>query len=265
MDTFLDRILDKKSEEIQLLYEQDALINQPLPVSTKPSLYETFKQDDQLSIIAEIKRASPSKGDINLGIEPPEQAQLYEASGASAISVLTDEPYFKGSIEDLNQVQSKVNLPVLCKDFILDPIQLKRAKQTGASVVLLIAAALSPERLQYLYDEAINLGLEVLLEVHNSAELNLALATGASIIGINNRDLTTFQVDLNTTETLINQIDDPDIVVISESGFKTSDDAKQVADMGVDGILVGESFMKSDNVSEALKEMRVPTTRRVQS
>ncbi|MET3684337.1 indole-3-glycerol phosphate synthase [Alkalibacillus flavidus] len=262
MDTFLDRILDTKSEEIQHLYQQDDLLTKPVQHSTKPSLYESFKRDDQLSIIAEIKRASPSKGDINIGIEPPEQAQLYEDAGASAISVLTDKPYFKGSIDDLVDVQHNVNVPVLCKDFILDPIQLKRAKQAGASVVLLIAAALSPERLNDLYEQATALGLEVLLEVHNEAELDIALSIGATIIGINNRDLMTFNVDLSVTESLIDRIQDPDKVIISESGFRTKDDAERVAKAGADGILVGESFMKTDDVEGALSQLRVPTTRR---
>ncbi|MDQ0352084.1 indole-3-glycerol phosphate synthase [Alkalibacillus filiformis] len=255
MGTILDRILDQKRKEVELLKSQPVIKSG----STKniTPLYDTLRQSNQLSVIAEIKRASPSKGDINVGMEPPEQAKLYEQSGAKAISVLTDQPFFKGTIEDLKQVRETVQLPVLCKDFIIDQVQIDRAKQAGANVILLIAAALPEEQLKALNDYAISSGLEVLFEVHNEVELKAAESLGAKIIGINNRDLKTFKTDLAVTERLASQIQNPDVMVISESGIKTNEDAKRVFQAGANGILVGETLMKSNNVPDALQQLIV--------
>src|SRR5699024_8738257 len=149
-------------------------------------------------IISEIKRASPSKGAINTDVDPVKQATAYEALGASAISVLTDKPFFQGSMDDLRAVRAAVDLPILCKDFMIDPIQIDEAKAAGANMILLIAAALDDAALKSLYTYSLEQGLEVLCEVHNESEMERVLSLGATIIGINNRDLNTFTVDLNT-------------------------------------------------------------------
>lgn len=254
--TILDKILDKKREEVRQL-KQIGLNYDVETVKHGASLYKNFLNSNTLSVISEIKRASPSKGDINVGMEPNEQAKLYELGGASAISVLTDGPFFKGSVEDLSSVRETVNLPILNKDFIIDEIQIDRARQAGANVILLIAAALDLDRLKELYHYASRLGLEVLFEVHNEVELDMAFEVGANIIGINNRDLKTFEVDLAVTEKLARKVTDPNTVIISESGIKTRDDAERVAQAGAHGILVGESLMKSENVVESLKNIQV--------
>ncbi|WP_017185749.1 indole-3-glycerol phosphate synthase TrpC [Alkalibacillus haloalkaliphilus] len=257
MGTILDRILDKKREEVELLKSQPALEGEGGLNQNITPLYDSLRQSNQLSIIAEIKRASPSKGDINVGMEPPEQAKLYEQSGATAISVLTDQPFFKGTIEDLKQVRETVQLPVLCKDFIIDKVQIDRAKRAGANVILLIAAALPKEQLKALYNYALTSGLEVLFEVHNEEELKMATSLEAKIIGINNRDLKTFKTEISVTEQLASQIEDPNVMIISESGIKTSEDAKRVSQAGANGILVGETLMRSENVSDALHQLIV--------
>nr|WP_277673926.1 indole-3-glycerol phosphate synthase TrpC [Piscibacillus halophilus] len=256
MMTILYKILETKKEEVQTL-KQIGLDYRSEPQQSKTSFYDSFLKTDQLSVIAEIKRASPSKGDINVGMEPNEQAKLYEQGGASAISVLTDGPFFKGSMEDLSDVRQTVDLPILNKDFIIDEIQIDRARQAGANVILLIAAALDLNRLKELYLYARNQGLEVLLEVHHEAELEVAFEVGANIIGINNRDLKTFNVDLSVTEKLASKITDPNTIIISESGIKSHADAKRVAKAGVHGILVGESLMLSGTVVESLGELQV--------
>src|SRR5690625_1363292 len=159
-----------------------------------------------MSIIAEIKRASPSKGDINAAIDPVKQAKLYADNGASAISVLTDTPFFKGSMDDLRAVREVVNIPILCKDFMIDRIQIDVAKSAGANIILLIAAALDDNHLDKLYDYAKEHDLEVLCEVHNEEEMERVLKLGAKLVGINNRNLNTFKVDLKTTERLANMV-----------------------------------------------------------
>ncbi|GAA0451708.1 indole-3-glycerol phosphate synthase TrpC [Alkalibacillus silvisoli] len=259
MKTILDRILEEKQKEVERLKNESKreLSISSTGIQSRPSLYDTFRQSDQLSVIAEIKRASPSKGDINIGIKPKEQAHIYEQGGASAISVLTDTPFFKGTMNDLTEVRQTVELPLLCKDFIIDEVQIDRAKIAGANVILLIAAALSKERLAMLFNYATQLGLEVLFEVHNQTELEVALELDVKIIGINNRDLKTFNVDLTTTERLISQIEDPNRVVISESGITSCEDAEFVSQAGANGILVGETLMQSSNVESELEKLKV--------
>jgi indole-3-glycerol phosphate synthase len=254
--TILDRILEKKKEEVADFYLNGFdLISHPK--RKYASLYNTFINSNELNVIAEIKRASPSKGDINIGIEPREQARVYTDSGANAISVLTDTPFFKGTMNDLISVRKEVDIPILCKDFIIDKIQIDRAKSAGANVILLIAAALSFSKITELYHYATELELEVLFEIHNEEELNIAQKVGANIIGINNRNLKTFEVDLANTEELVKKIDRSNIVIISESGIRHKDDAKRVAAAGVHGILVGETLMKSSTLNQTLTSLKV--------
>jgi len=254
--TFLSNILIEKEKEVHLLkenyHQQDRRKSK-----TGKSMYETFMESPNMNIIAEIKRASPSKGEINVGVNPVEQAELYARYGANAISVLTDTPFFKGSIEDLGAVRDTVDLPILCKDFIIEEIQMDRAKDYGANVVLLIAAALPKHRLNELYDYAYSKEMEVLLEVHNETELMSALEIGAKIIGINNRNLKTFKVDLAVTEELAKLVNRKDILLIGESGIRNRGDVERMMQAGVKGILVGETLMRSDNLKDTLEDLKI--------
>lgn len=256
MSTILQTILEKKKEEVEELknagYETYYYKGAP-----SNSLYKALKSASRLQVIAEIKRASPSKGDIRTEVNPVIQAKKYEEAGACAISVLTDASFFKGSMEDLANVRKAVSLPILCKDFIIDEIQMDRAKDAGANVILLIVAALDVNRLQELYSYAAKLGLEVLVEVHNEEEMNVAMELGATIIGVNNRNLKTFEVNLLITETLGSMVNGTDIVFISESGIRNEEDCHRVVNAGADGVLVGETLMRSDDPATKLASLQV--------
>jgi indole-3-glycerol phosphate synthase len=221
-------------------------------------LIRHLEKEDSLAIIAEFKRASPSKGSINLNLDPASQAKSYEQGGAAAISVLTDEHFFKGSFQDLKAVREAVNLPILCKDFILDKVQIDFAKYYGANIILLIAAALTKAELTDLYSYAKQHNLEVLVEVHDEEDVDKALSIKPQLIGINNRNLKTFEVDLEVTERLTSIIQSSDTMIISESGILSRNDALRVSKSGVNGVLVGEALMRSGNLSTSLKELRVP-------
>lgn len=254
--TILDTILEEKAKEVALLKQdyQKKKRQAKLPIK---SLYDIFMEADYMNIIAEIKRASPSKGSINPDVNPPEQGKQYEKYGASVISVLTDYPFFKGTMDDLAAVREAVEIPILNKDFIIDEIQLERAKDYGANVILLIAAALPKNRLVELFKYAKQLDLEVLFEVHNEEELVVAQEIGADIIGINNRNLKTFEVDLAVTERLTKLIDTSKTVVISESGIKTTADVERVKEAGVRGILVGETMMRSGQLKKTFSDLQI--------
>ncbi|WP_042457427.1 indole-3-glycerol phosphate synthase TrpC [Neobacillus dielmonensis] len=258
METILDRIIEQKKLELKRLREQG------LPFTGKPrvkhSFIEKLQKAEEISIIAEYKRASPSKGIINNAVEPKVQAAKYESYGASAISVLTDETFFKGSYSDLAAVRESVDLPILCKDFIIDPLQIDMAASHGADIILLIVAALHEETLQELYLYAKKLDLEVLMEVHNQKELDIALKTRAELIGVNNRDLKTFNVSLDVTENLAAQVKGSGAFLISESGIHRQADVKRVQEAGANGILVGEAFMKSADVKQTFSDFRLSLT-----
>ncbi|CQR46076.1 Indole-3-glycerol phosphate synthase [Paraliobacillus sp. PM-2] len=254
--TILDDILKEKAKEVEVL-KKFFQVNEKKNFLPKRSLFKRFMKHDHMNIIAEIKRASPSRGIINEGVVPSEQAVKYKNHGAGAISVLTDEPFFKGTMDDLSAVREKVDIPILNKDFIIDEIQIDRAKNAGADVILLIAAALPAQRLQELFEYAINADLEVLFEVHNEEELTVAQSIGASIIGVNNRNLKTFDVDLATTERLAEQIDTSNTLLISESGIKTTADVERVKQAGAKGILVGETMMRSQALDQTFTQLQI--------
>lgn len=256
MGNILTKIIDQKQIEVPKLKE--AGVSGPALQVSRPSLVESLRSANSMAVIAEIKRASPSKGEIKLDVNPIEQASTYEQAGASAISVLTDETFFKGSIEDLKIVSQNVQIPRLCKDFMIDEIQIDRAYNAGATIILLIVAALSKERLKALYDYAKQKGLDVLTEVHDEQELEAALEINAELIGINNRNLKTFVVDLEVTERLASKLDPTKHLIISESGIKTVEDVERVKKAGAKGILVGETLMQAENVAETLKQFRLP-------
>lgn len=247
----LDRIIEtKRAEVLQLKLNGVERIDRE---ALKPSIKQRLAGAD-LSVIAEIKRASPSKGAIALDVDVVTQAKQYEASGATVISVLTDETYFKGSMDDLAAVAAAVDIPVLCKDFMIDRVQIDRAKAHGARLILLIVAALEQETLADLYTYAYAEGLEVLVEVHDEEELRRAEAIGAQIIGINNRNLKKFEVDLQTSVGLLEQ-QQPDVRYISESGIKTVEEAQLLHAAGADGILVGETLMRADDPQVFIREV----------
>ncbi|AVM71949.1 indole-3-glycerol-phosphate synthase [Streptococcus mutans] len=248
---FLPTILKQKQEELAGLIMEEV---KPLRLTYR--LFDFLKEhQDQLQIVAEVKKASPSMGDINLDVDIVKQAQMYEAAGAVMISVLTDQAFFKGNIDFLAEISGGVSIPTLAKDFIIDEKQIVRSRNAGATVILLIVAALPEKRLKELYDFAAGLGLEVLVETHNLSELEIAHRIGARIIGVNNRNLVTFEVDINTSLELSTHFRD-DKVYISESGIFTGQDSKLVAPY-FNAILVGTALMQADNVADKVKELAI--------
>jgi indole-3-glycerol phosphate synthase len=256
--TILEKIIQVKKQEVGVLIEQVGRLERIHPSVLKPSLFETLYKTEHLHVISEIKRASPSKGLIEGNIDPVTQALAYERAGAAAISVLTDQQFFQGSMEDLQAVSSAVTIPVLCKDFIIHRLQIEQAKRAGATIILLIVAALDHEMLNELFEYAIGIDLEVLVEVHDANELRRALSLNAKLIGVNNRDLRTFEVDLKRTEEIAAIFPfHEQRVLISESGIVTSRDASFVSQKGASAILVGETLMRSENIDETLQSFHV--------
>ena len=220
------------------------------------SFYDTLARDDRLNLIAEIKKASPSKGVLREEYDPVEIAIDYESHGASAISILTEEDHFLGSLEHLQRVRPNVSRPLLRKDFIFDPYQVYEAAGAGADAILLIVAILDAATLANLIRLAELAGLDALVEVHDLTDLNIALGAGAKIISINNRDLKTFKVDLHTTLQLAPHVPDAAILV-SESGIHTADDIRMLKEAGCDAFLIGEAFMKAEHPGRALRELLI--------
>ena len=256
----LTEILNHKRQEIDAIRSQrDRLRRMALERDDFRGLAGALQGGEgrTLSLIAEVKRASPSAGVIAEHFEPVEIARRYEAAGADAISILTDERFFQGSLAYLQDIREAVGLPLLRKDFTLDEIQIYEAAASGADAILLIVAALpEPGELERLLDTAQICQLDVLVEVHTLAELDRALSTDAQIIGINNRDLSSFQVDLAVTESLSEQVPGG-IVLVSESGIRTAADSRRVRASGADAILVGEALMRSGDVTRHAAELKL--------
>lgn len=215
----------------------------------------TIRRENEITLLAEIKRASPSRGIIRKSFDPVAIARIYTDAGAAAISVLTEEKFFGGKKEFLAAVRQTTDLPVLRKDFIIDPYQLYESRYYGADAVLLIVAALSDRELVTYQQLARELGLSCLVEVHTREELARALAAGVEIIGINNRDLRTFETSLTTTFSLRPFISDPGIVVVSESGISERSHLLALREAGVDSVLVGEALMRSTDIAAKVKEL----------
>jgi indole-3-glycerol phosphate synthase len=209
----------------------------------------------ELAVIAEVKKASPSVGLIAPDFDPVAIAEAYAAAGADALSVLTDEKYFQGSLAYLSRIRERVDLPLLRKDFIVDEVQIYEASVAGADAILLIVAALAQEELLHLLDVAESCQLDVLVEVHDLEEMERALESGARIIGVNNRNLRSFQVDLATTERLSEEVG-PDQILVSESGIFTGEDARRVRAWGADAILVGEALMRAPDKTAKMAELK---------
>lgn len=207
-----------------------------------------------IKLIAEVKRASPSKGALRMDLDPGRLSRIYAEAGAAAISILTEPHFFRGSFEDLRAVREQADLPLLCKDFILDSYQLFEARSWGADAVLLIARILPPRDLEDFLGIARELGMRCLVEVHTRSELEIALESGAEIIGVNNRDLNTFKVDLETTFSLLPLIP-KDKIVVSESGIRSREDVRRLEEAGVNAILVGEALVTSSDPEGKIKEL----------
>lgn len=211
-------------------------------------------QSDVMSIIAEVKRASPSRGVLKADLQPSDLVRSYEKGGAAAVSVLTEQDHFQGSLADLEEVRGATRLPVLRKDFIVDPYQVVEARAAGADSFLLIASILDADDLKLLLEHGRAWGMEPLVEVHNESELRKAVAADARVIGINNRDLATFRVDLETTVRLAKDIP-AGRVIISESGIRTREDIVRLRAAGVHGFLIGETLVTSEDPEARVREL----------
>ena len=250
----LDEILQTKHAEIERLRPRATELRRR---ALKRNEFRSFRaalerHDGRLRIIAEVKKASPSAGTIVEAFDPIEIARNYEGAGVSAISVLTDEKFFQGKLDYLAGIREAVSLPLLRKDFILDELQIAESTANGADAILLIVAALEQQQLVNLAKAAAKYQLDALIEVHTSTEMERAIDAGAEIIGINNRDLATFTVDLGVTEKLSEEVQD-DVVLVSESGIKTTSDVARVKACGVDAILIGEALMRGQLSIEAIR------------
>ncbi len=252
--TILEKIVDTKQGEIAaaraLVPEsqlQSALADAPAP----RDFFAALAAPGPIRLIAEVKKASPSAGVIRKDFDPVAIAQTYEAHGATCLSVLTDASYFQGSLDILRTVRAAVALPLLRKDFIIDTYQLLEARAAGADAVLLIAECLDDCQLRSLYNKAVDLGLTPLVELYDPANLPRVLEAGATLIGVNNRNLHTFEVDLEHTLRLREAISD-ECVLVGESGIKTRADVLRLEKAGVDAILVGESLMRQEDIGAAV-------------
>ena len=244
----LSGILETTRASIQALQKHKTEIEAKARDAPDPPVFLGGRDSSRLALIAEVKRRSPSAGDIAPSLDPVSHAEAYARAGAVAISVLTDGPYFGGSLDDLRSVARKVRVPVLRKDFIVDELQIAEARGAGASAILLIVRALSPARLAELAAAARRWGLEALVEVHDAGELDAALASGARLIGVNSRNLDTFAVDTRAAWTLFHRIP-KDIVAVAESGMATLDDVRAAAEAGADAVLIGTALSAAPDPS----------------
>ncbi len=244
--------LETRKDSFPLEELRRVALEQPLPLDFASAL-----RGERVQLITEVKKASPSRGVIRSDFNPAEIAQTYASNGASAISVLTEAKYFRGNINHLRDIRKALgnkSLPLLRKDFIHDPYQVYESRAYGADSLLLIVAILRPEKLQELLRLSHELGMDCLVEVHDEAELKIALRSQAKVIGINNRNLRTFTVDLTTTERLRPLIP-ADRIVVSESGIKDRSDMEKLRKWGVDAVLIGESLLSAPNIAAKMKEL----------
>jgi indole-3-glycerol phosphate synthase len=257
MSTVLDKIVAVKREEVAAAKRArpEALLREQAAAAPPVrNFFTPLAAGGPIRLIAEVKKASPSRGVIREDFEPVQIGKIYEAHGASCLSMLTDEQFFQGSLDYLRDVRSAVNLPVLRKDFILDSYQLYEARAAGADAVLLIAECLDDCNLRKLHDEAVALGMSPLVELYEPENLQRVFDAGATLIGINNRDLRTFQTDLEHTLRMRDRIPDQ-CVLVSESGIRTRADVERLQAAGVDAILVGETLMASPDIGAAVDEL----------
>jgi indole-3-glycerol phosphate synthase len=252
----LERIITQKREGVEqrkkaapLSYLQERIGGQKPSLDLAPAL-----RGDHIRLIAEVKKASPSRGLLSPDLNPTELARTYAEGGAAAISVLTEENYFMGSVEHLAAIREVVGLPLLRKDFIFDPYQVYESRAYGADALLLITAILSQGQLKEMISLSQGLGLGCLVEVHNENEVERAVHTGTEIIGINNRDLDSFAVDINTTRRLRSLVPE-ERVLVSESGIKSRKDVERLGRWGVDAVLVGEALVTASDIRAKMREL----------
>jgi len=257
--TILDDILATKRDEVTVLrYPQTRDLLRKTALDAPPARDFTSalrRADGSVAVIGELKRRSPSKGDLAPDLDPGPTAKAYEAGGAVALSVLTDQPYFGGAVADLQAARDATTLPCLRKDFVIDEVQVYETRAIGADAILLIAAAIHDDALLAdLHALAIGLGLGVLVEAHDAAEVDRALSAGAGVVGVNSRDLTTFAEDLGATAGLSTLIP-PAVIAVAESAIRSADDARRVAGAGFDAILVGEALVRAADPTALVREM----------
>lgn len=256
----LVKILERKHQEIaerSATVSIDALKEQCKSADAVRGFIQSIIDkinNQQPAVIAEIKKASPSKGILRENFKPAEIARSYAEYGAACLSVLTDKDFFQGHEDYLKQARAACELPVIRKDFIIDPYQVYEARAINADCILLIVAVLDDENLQLLFELAHKLGMDVLMEVHDRQEMQRALKTGAKLIGINNRNLRTFETSLDTTLSMLDMVSS-DHILVTESGIHTKDDVQLMRDNNVNSFLVGEAFMRADNPGKKLAEL----------
>lgn len=258
MKNILDEIVEVKHEEVKILKRDFTLSRFSDSEHFNAGCLDftsALSEPEVISIIAEIKKASPSKGIIREDFNPIAIADIYQKSGANAISVLTDKLFFQGNISYLNDIAKIKSVPLLRKDFIIDEYQVFEAKSNGADAILLISEILSKNQIAELSNAASDLGMTVLLEMHSDEQMRKIDFSENRVIGINNRDLTKFKTDLKTTELISEKIND-DVIVVSESGINTKDDIDFVKNINVDAVLIGEHFMRQENIGNSLKQMK---------
>jgi indole-3-glycerol phosphate synthase len=252
-DTILDKILAQKVEEVRAASVSAAEVELQARAALPARDFVGALRGDTVALIAEIKKASPSKGVLIENFDPVNIGRVYAENGAAAISVLTDERFFQGQLDYLRAVRAAVNIPVLRKDFTIDPYQIFEARAAGADAVLLIVAALEDSQLADLCTLSRELGMAALVEVNNEAEMERALKLGADLIGINNRDLKTFHEDLNVTARLA-QLVPSGVTLVAESAIRNVDDVRRMGDYGAHAVLVGESLVKADNMAAQVRD-----------
>jgi indole-3-glycerol phosphate synthase len=257
--TILDKIIARKHVEISQRSEKVSFEQLEKRIADRDQMRGFITairnriQAQQPAVIAEIKKASPSKGLIRADFDPVALARSYADAGATCLSVLTDEEFFQGSTRYLQQARAACELPVLRKDFIVDPYQIAEASLMQADCILLIVAALNPEQLRSLAAYARSIDMDILVEVHNEAELDIALNEGFDLIGINNRNLHDFHTDLDTTYRLA-RIAPADVLLVTESGINSAEDVRQMIEKGIYGFLIGETFMRAPDPGNRLRE-----------
>ncbi|MFH1395693.1 MAG: indole-3-glycerol phosphate synthase TrpC [Candidatus Omnitrophota bacterium] len=253
----LSKIIEEKRREIDKA-EKKVSLNDLKKKAESLYIRSMFKKNisrkGYINLIAEVKKSSPSKGIIRPNFDPVKIALAYQAAGAGVISVLTDERFFDGKLEYLKMIKERVTVPVLRKDFIIDEYQIYESAVSGADAILLIAHILTQEELKRYLDLTKSLGMEALVEVHNEEEVNKALAVNAPIVGINNRDLRTFNVDISVTQRLVRLIPDTKVIV-SESGISSYEEIMFLKSLGVNAVLIGETFMRAENIGEKVREL----------
>ena len=251
-----DRILAHKQEEVASAQRQRPLAQllDECAAQSPPRDFAGALRRNTVALIAECKQASPSKGQLSENYDPVRLASTYAANGAAAISVLTDARFFQGSLQDLATVRAAVKVPLLCKEFVLDPWQVQAARASGADAVLLIVAALSDGQLADLHVQILALGMTPLVEVHNEEELQRALNLKPRLLGVNNRDLKTFVVDLDVTARLSRQVP-AETLLVAESGIADAEDVRRMGCLGAHAVLVGETLMKASDLAASVRRL----------